>query len=258
MDKEPTILEKEAYLFLSEEKLEQAFRLFKKAAEIYKSRGNHKQSALCFTSAASCWAKKSGENTFYNAALSYEEAARQAIKAGDFEYASLLYKHAAINHERDGEFINFSYCYYISKECYRKFLTYFLINPRKISPITDGKEKRDIKTVIRRIFLCFTLTFSFIIWGHGERPTRTFITALLVILFSAFIYTFGNFFGYGVEFRPDLLKAFYFSVVTFTTLGYGDITPIGFNKLIAIFEAFSALFIMPLFLVGLTRKYLRF
>ena len=108
MNKEPQLLEKEAYSSLSEERFEEASGLFKKAAQIYKGEKNHKQATLCFASAASCWNKKHGEKTFYNASSSYEKAAREAEQYGDFEYASLLYRYAAINHERDMEFLSFS------------------------------------------------------------------------------------------------------------------------------------------------------
>ena len=257
MSKNPELLEKEAYAFLFQENFEEAFKLFRRAAESYKGQKNYKQATLCFTSAASCWNKKYEEKTFFNAASSYEKAAREAEKYGDLEYATLLYKYAAINYERDVEFFNFSDCFYRSKECYRKFLMYSLINPKKIRPIAKTAEAKGIKGVVKRIFLCFISSFSFVIWGHGERPARTLVSAAFIIFLSAFLYTLSYLVKDGILFKPEYFEAFYFSVVTFTTLGYGDITPIGCSKLIATIEAFSGLFIMSLFVIGLSRKYLR-
>ena len=57
--------------------------------------------------------------------------------------------------------------------------------------------------------------------------------------------------------QPSWWESFYFSVVTFTTLGYGDYLPIGINRVWAMLESFIGVFIWPLFLVGLTRIYLR-
>ena len=257
MDIEPELLEREAHSFLSDKNFEEAFRLFKKAAQAYSLKKNHKQSTLCFASAGTSWNKVFGERTFYNAASSYGNAAREAEKYGDFEYASLLYKHAAINHEKDMEFLDFSDCFYRSKECYRKFLAYRLIKPNKIHSIARTWEGKGIGGFIKRIFLWFMLTFSFIIWGHGERPERTFFTGIFIVFLSGFFYTFGYVVKNGIVFLPNIKEAFYFSMVTFTTLGYGDITPIGFTRFIATIESFSGLFIVPLFIVGLSRKYLR-
>jgi len=251
-------LEQKGYESLAEAKFYEAFVSYQKAANIYKSRGNHKQAALCFASAASCWSKKSGEETFYNAALSYEAAAKEANQSGDLEYASMLYKYAAINYERDREFINFSDSFYRSKECYRRFLTYRIINPKKIRPITPSQEERGLKGAIKRIFLWISLTLSCLVWGHGERPVRTFYSGIFVILICALVYMQGLvFFKAGVITRPQFWEAFYFSVITFTTVGFGDITPVGLSKVAVSIEALCGIFIIPLFVIGLSRKYLR-
>jgi tetratricopeptide (TPR) repeat protein len=256
-DKEAKILEEEAYSFLYQEKFDEAFNLFKKAGDIYKGKGNHKQSAICLAAAASSWSIKSGEKIFYNSASNYEEAAKEAQKAGDFEYASILYRYAAINYERDMEFINFSECFYQSKESYRKFLTYLLLNPHKIHPIAKSEEEKGIKAFTKRIFAWFILSFSCIIWGHGERPSRSLYLGVLIILLSAYLHTFSNLLREGFLFKPNFFQAFYFSIITFSTVGYGDITPVGFSKLVAMFEALSGMFMVSLFVVGLSRKYLR-
>ena len=257
MNQEPTVLEQEACSFLSQEKFEEAFRLFRRAAELHKGQGNSRESALCFASAASCWSKKCGERSFYNAAASYEEAAKASAKSRDFQYASVLYKYAAINHERDGEFFRYSECLYSSKEAYRKFLTRCILSPHKIYYITEPEIPRGITGVVRRFFSWFVLTLSSLIWGHGERPSKSFATGVVVIFLSTFFYILGSLYKGGRIFEPNFFEAFYFSVVTFTTVGYGDIVPVGWSKLVAIIESFSGLFIMPLFIIALSRKYLR-
>jgi tetratricopeptide (TPR) repeat protein len=254
MEQAADLLEKEAHILLAQENFAEAYRLFKKSAQIYKNQGNHKEAALCFSSAASCWAIKSGEKTFYNAAMTYEEAATQAHISGDPEYASLLYRYAAINYERDLEFINFSDCFYRSKECYREFLTLSLLSPKKIYHIAKGGQESGIT---KRVFLWLALTFSFLVWGHGERPARTFYSGIFLVFLSAFVYMCGVLSKDGVIFKPNFFEAFYFSMVTFTTVGFGDIIPVGFAKFMVMLEAFSALFITPIFVIGLSRKYLR-
>jgi hypothetical protein len=258
MEKDPAVLESEAHSYLAQEKCDHAYKLFSEAAEIYKGKGKHKQAALVFASAASCWAQRSGEKSLYNSAVAYEEAACQAERGHDLEYASMLYKHAAISFEKDGEFLNFSDCFYRSKESYRKFLIHRLLDPRKIYCISKTHEKPGLHGAIHRFFSYFMLTFSYFIWGHGERPARALYCAVSVILASALIYSQGVLAQNGGVFRPGFLDSLYFSAVTFTTVGYGDISPVGVSRYLACAEAFCGMFLMPLFIVSLSRRYLRF
>lgn len=46
----------------------------------------------------------------------------------------------------------------------------------------------------------------------------------------------------------SILDYLYFSVVTFATLGYGDITPEGFSKLLVIIEVLSGMFLAAIFI----------
>ena len=258
MRKDPGLLEKEAHEFLAREKIGEAYNLFREAGDVYKERGLHKEAALCLASAASCWALKSGERMFHNSSLAYEEAAKESELAGDPEYASLLYRQAAINFERDMEFFSFSDCVYRSRECLRRFLTQSLVTPQKIHNIGAGGIKTgESYGMVRRLFLCLSLTFSALIWGHGERPNRALYSGILLVLLSAFFYMNGNLVKGAVIFKPNFSQAIYFSVITFTTVGYGDVTPVGLTKIIAMFEVFCGIFIVPIFIVGLSRKYLR-
>ena len=178
--------------------------------------------------------------------------------AGDLEYASLLYRHSAINFERDMEFFSFSDCFYRSRECLRRFLTRSLVTPKEIHSIgAAGVKRGESYGVIRRFFFCLSLTVSALIWGHGERPGRTLYSVIFLIFSSAFLYTQGHLVRNMVIFKPDLFQALYFSVITVTTVGYGDITPVGAARLVAMAEVLCGIFIVPVFIVGLSRKFLR-
>jgi hypothetical protein len=45
--------------------------------------------------------------------------------------------------------------------------------------------------------------------------------------------------------------------VTFTTVGYGDITPVGIARLVAALEAFAGAFLMALFVAVFGKKMMR-
>lgn len=48
-------------------------------------------------------------------------------------------------------------------------------------------------------------------------------------------------------------EAFYFSVVTWTTLGYGDFVPIGLSRWVVIIQVLSGYVLMALFIAALVR-----
>jgi len=232
--------------FLQEQKYDEALKLFSEAAASYQDLGQHQQAAVCFALAAGCYESKAGtQSLYYYASTYYAKAAKEAEASGDFEYASMMYKHAGICYERDLEFVGFSECFYLSKECYRKSLVSNLFNRKR-------------SDVFRSIILWISLSFSSLLWGHGERPLRTVGFGCFLVLFSAFLYTQGYFMAGGHMHRPNFLESIYFSVVTITHIGYGDIMPIGFDKGVAVLQEFAGIFIMPLFLTALCRKYLRF
>ena len=67
-------------------------------------------------------------------------------------------------------------------------------------------------------------SFLFLIWGYGEKPYRALLSAFVVILSCAAAYYFsGDLLSDGQPHTPSVADAVYLSVVTFTTLGYGDI-----------------------------------
>ncbi|MGY5450022.1 ion channel [Agarivorans sp. MS3-6] len=107
-----------------------------------------------------------------------------------------------------------------------------------------------------------------LVCGYGELPTRVVLTSLIIILSCAIVYFFT-----GIHFNGNIValdlnqsvshnfvsffECLYYSVVTFTTLGYGDFTPVGYSRAFAAIEAFSGSFIIALFVVVFVKKMTR-
>ncbi len=104
--------------------------------------------------------------------------------------------------------------------------------------------------------------------GYGERPLRVILFSVILILIFATLYFFAglSFSGDSLAFNPEsglwenikvYFSALYFSVVTFTTLGYGDLAPIGIARALAALEAFIGSFTLALFVVVFVKKMTR-
>jgi len=104
--------------------------------------------------------------------------------------------------------------------------------------------------------------------GYGEAPLRIIGLSVAIIIFCALIYTFTglNYQGEILSYNNELsipanfslfLSCLYYSVVTFTTLGYGDFTPVGLSRAIAAIEAFTGSFTIALFVVVFVKKMTR-
>ncbi len=104
--------------------------------------------------------------------------------------------------------------------------------------------------------------------GYGEDPLRVvFFSLLLIFISSLFYYVFGlrfageyQVFSIHTSLESNIIFFFeclYYSVVTFTTLGYGDFIPVGLSRLVAAIEAFTGSFTIALFVVVFVKKMTR-
>jgi hypothetical protein len=88
-----------------------------------------------------------------------------------------------------------------------------------------------------------------VVFGYGEKPLNVILTSLSAILFYAWIYNW-----FGVLPEKGFRTALYFSIVTFTTLGYGDLAPKPAYRLWAGSEALVGVVLSGLFLFTLARR----
>ena len=110
------------------------------------------------------------------------------------------------------------------------------------------------------------------ICGYGERPTFALITSLEIVFIFAILYMF---FGLCINERIihydlnilfylsrkiiylDMIDCFYFSLATFTSVGYGDIFPIGYSILLSCLEMILGVTMMGVWTATLARKITR-
>jgi len=96
--------------------------------------------------------------------------------------------------------------------------------------------------------------------GYGERPWRVIVSSIVMIIVWALYYSLLNSI---TPLRQSFLSRFgdslYFSFVTFTTLGYGDIVPrsISHARILAGIESFFGGFMMALFVLVFSRRWTR-
>ena len=110
------------------------------------------------------------------------------------------------------------------------------------------------------------------ICGYGERPTFALVTSFEIVLLFAIIYIFaglsinGQVINYGFDILKyfssraiyiDFIRCFYFSLVTFTSVGYGDIFPIGYSIIFSCIEMILGVTMVGVWTATLARKITR-
>ncbi len=144
-------------------------------------------------------------------------------------------------------------CFY-NERCARLWKKFRGTNYDNLSTI------RKITRIIAALRLLPELLLGKLLFGYGERPIRVLFASALVIITCAFFYSQPKALIYrGGQTVPSFPQSLYFSVTTFTTLGYGDLYPSadGFCRQLAMAEAITGGFLMALFVVCLAKRFSR-
>jgi len=94
-------------------------------------------------------------------------------------------------------------------------------------------------------------------------PWRILVIIAAVIVSFGFLYLTPDFMfntpganGNSIQRGLCIFEALYFSGITFTTIGYGDISPVGYARLLAVSEGILGVILSSSFLVSLIRRYI--
>ncbi|WP_440875339.1 ion channel [Thalassotalea sp. PLHSN55] len=196
------------------------------------------------------WTQTKIENIQFGKKLKQEDQAKQALRDHDhasaidyFEQAEEIYRDLRKHAEREGIFS-------LAGQFIHRELT---MRRMQLPPLS-------LKRLTSKIIDLFC--------GYGENPVRIILLSIILIIICAVLYALS-----GLNYQDQLyvmsfeksvaenchifLSCLYYSVVTFTTLGYGDFTPIGFSRAIAAMEAFTGSFTIALFVVVFVKKMTR-
>ncbi len=100
---------------------------------------------------------------------------------------------------------------------------------------------------------------------YATSPGRVLFSVIIFWMFFGSLYFLVELTGLGKTVssvsNPDnlsvLLQSFYHSAITFFTIGYGDVYPMGLSRVISGLEGFMGVFMMSYFTVAFVRKVLR-
>ncbi|QKE65554.1 pentapeptide repeat-containing protein [Aquipseudomonas campi] len=190
------------------------------------------------------------DNVIWDRQLLQERRGRERQRAGDsdaarqlFEEAEETYRNLRLHLEKAGLFEQAGIFFHREMVMRRLQMPRFS-GKRLLSWLVDlfsGYGEKPLNVVLFSLGLIFVCGLLYFLVGvrHGDLPLRLALER-----------------GWLAN-LADLAGCLYFSVVTFTTLGYGDITPHGLARPIAALEAFAGSFTMALFVVVFVKKMTR-
>ena len=183
-------------------------------------------------------------NYFFDSSITIWEASKGEL-ASNWKTLEGIYRRLKQSYQKYGDYETAGKFYFQEMECKRKQLEFF---------------QRQFQNVFYRGFC-----------GYGEKPFNVVLISIITMFAFAISYFYNgieingtdiinyrfslNFFDF--SWVNDFLWSFYTSIITFTTLGYGDVHPVGLSRVFASIESLIGIFMTALFIFVFTRKMLR-
>jgi hypothetical protein len=131
--------------------------------------------------------------------------------------------------------------------------------------LTEQKEKGGIAKIASYVPHGFKWLVLDKIGLYATSPGRVLLSVVIFWFFFGLVYYCIDISGLGKTVstvgNPDhlstLIQSFYHSAITFFTIGYGDVYPMGLSRIISGLEGFMGVFMMSYFTVAFVRKVLR-
>jgi hypothetical protein len=133
------------------------------------------------------------------------------------------------------------------------------------SRLTIEKQKKGVRKYLAWVPYGFQWLIYDKIGLYATSPGRVLFSVIVLWFFFGSVYLVMDITGLGhtassvgnPDKLPVLLQSFYHSAITFFTIGYGDVYPTGFSRLVSGLEGFIGVFMMSYFTVAFVRKVLR-
>lgn len=258
MSSEAEDLLREAEKLFREKQIEDAAQFYKEAGLLFRQDRESMRAAKAFSQSSLCEKLRTGFQPLLEAANLSEMAAREALKAKDYAYARWQFRDAGLLYEREGDFEKYSYCFVLSQDAFLEYLWTIFITGKKQERLKPGPLPASPAERLKALVQAVLGVVSRYLWGYGEKPGRLLLAGTGLVAVCGLLYYFsGQVAFHGKLYSIDIFDAFYMSGVTFSTLGYGDFTPLGWTRLVSFVESLSGFFLVPLFMISLTRRYLR-
>jgi hypothetical protein len=157
--------------------------------------------------------------------------------------------------EKEGNFHFASIEYKQIKEMYKNSSLHQIADKYHYKGMCAKRKLIDIKNPARWI----NYLFGDLLCKYGTSFVRVLGASVIIMLVCAFLYTING----SLLFHNEPLEihsfwnSLYFSIVTFTTLGYGDYHAIGLMRFVAATESFVGAALMALFTVIVARNIIR-